>query len=171
MTGSGQYFRAHILQTTAKRVPFLPGFLRQAKISNFDVPLDIQKHIFRFEIPIDNPLLMQILYSKQNLNKIFFGLLLFKTDDSPLQIKQLSTGAVLKNHDIVLLSFYELFHVSEEGECNAIVNLSLVLDELDFIFYFLFFYEFCTEEGAIHSVSGQVHFTESSHSYTFQHTI
>ena len=153
MAGSGQYFRAHILQTATKRVSFLPGFLRQAKISNFDVPLDIQKHIFRFEIPIDNPLLMQILDSKQNLNKIFFGLLLFKTDDSPLQIKQLSAGAVLKNHDVVLLGLYELFHVGEEGEGNVIVDLSLVLDELVFIFYFLFFYEFCAEEGAVHPVS------------------
>lgn len=45
------------------------------------------------------------------------------------------------------------------------------MDELDFIFYFLFFYEFCAEEGAVHPVSCQVHFAESSYSYTFQHAI
>jgi len=63
MPTSDDHFRTHILQTPAKRVPLFSWNLGKPEISYFDVSSKIKHNVFRFEIPIQNLFLVQILNS------------------------------------------------------------------------------------------------------------
>ena len=73
------HFRRHVLSTTTKAVGDLSRIktkFGQSKISNFDMPIMINQQIFRFKIPVDDILLMQIHEAIENFDEVEFGIIL-----------------------------------------------------------------------------------------------
>ena len=114
---------------------------------------------------------MQILNSKKHLQKIFFRLLFLKPYHLPLQIKQLSPRTIFQNHDVVFIRIDELSHVYKKRKRYVLIYLSLVLDQIIFIFYLLFLDEFSSKKCTIWSVTSQIYLAKTTHSYTLQNTV
>ena len=73
------HLRRHVLSTATEAVGDLPGFeskLGQSEISNFDMAIMINQEILRFEISVDDILLMQVHQAIENLDKIEFSVVL-----------------------------------------------------------------------------------------------
>lgn len=111
MALSNKHFWAHVLQTTAEGISFFFGFLGQPKVSYLQMPFDVHHYIFRFQIPVDDILRVEVLYCKEYFDEILPGRFLIESDDFSLKVKKLSSGTVVQDHDVVELSRDELFHM------------------------------------------------------------
>lgn len=92
------HLRRHIFMTPAERIGFV-SFTQtdfsQSEISKDEMSVTIHHDIFRFDIAIENLVLMQILKSQQYLNKIELGFGLGQLLKFPQMIKELSSWAIL----------------------------------------------------------------------------
>ena len=92
-----EHFRRHVLRTTAVSSSKLicpQSLFTKTKISNFEVSVHINHDILRFDIPVDNMLIVKILYPKQNLNKAISGLILSHSLHFSQVIEKLSTRTI-----------------------------------------------------------------------------
>ena len=67
------HFWRHVLSTAAKTVSHFSGIkasLGKAKICNFDMSIMIDKQILRFEVSVDDVLLVDVHESVQNFNEV-----------------------------------------------------------------------------------------------------
>ena len=73
------HLRRHVLSTAAKAVGDLSRIktkFGQSKISNFNMSIMINQQIFRFKIPVNDILLMQVHESIKNFDEVEFGIIL-----------------------------------------------------------------------------------------------
>lgn len=75
---SQNHFWSHVLDRPTKScvIPELPLNLGQAEVSQLDVSIKVNQDILRFQIPVKDPLRMDVLQSKQDLGKVKPGLVL-----------------------------------------------------------------------------------------------
>lgn len=72
------HFWCHVFDGPTKCcvIPVLHLNLRQTKIGQLDVSIKVNQDIFRLEIPVKDPLRMDVLQTKQDFGKVKPGLVL-----------------------------------------------------------------------------------------------
>ena len=92
-----EHFRCHVLRTTAissSKLICPQSLFTKTKISNFEVSVHINHDILRFDVPVDNMLVVKILYPKQDLNKAISSLILSHSLHFSQVIEKLSTRTI-----------------------------------------------------------------------------
>lgn len=123
-------FRRHIRRTATKAItlPTLPDHprLRNPKINQLHIALGIQQYILRLQIPIDNPLTMQIAQRLQHLHRVesnvVFGEPLVLVDD----VEELAARAVLQDEAVEEMGLEALEEFEDEGVVDATQDVFLV---------------------------------------------
>ena len=75
-------------------------YLAQTKVSDAQVPLRVNKNVFRFQVAVDDPLLVHVIESKDDLGSVELGPLLLKALPSlrVQVIEQFTTYDQLHHH-------------------------------------------------------------------------
>ena len=91
------HFRGHVLGGPAETVgdfSTVEARLAQPEVSYLDVAVVIDQQVFRFEVPVNDILLVEVHESVQDLNEIKTGVLLAHPLDRLEVVEQLAAGAI-----------------------------------------------------------------------------
>jgi hypothetical protein len=104
---SAEHFRRCIAWTSTRSAEhFSPGIdIAESEVNNFDVILKIQKYIFRLEVSMDDPDLVQILNCVEQLLEILTGLEFSEFLILDDVFEELPAACVLSDQVIVMVVF------------------------------------------------------------------
>ena len=99
-----QYLRAHVLRRSTKRMgPLFHSYdLRKTKVCDFNMAIDVDQYILRFDITINNVHVMKVFKSEEQLSKVKSSLVLSELLHLAEVEEHLSTGTEI--HDKEQLS-------------------------------------------------------------------
>lgn len=132
-----KHFRRHVKwcphDQIEATVPF--EFLREAKISNFDIEVlfvgRVQQNILRLDISVNNLLKMHVIKSQHELVDYVRCLSLCESIRLSESVEKLSTLSQLRNHINVDIILNQIDYSDKIRMRLLSENLKLVLEELD----------------------------------------
>lgn len=113
--------------TAAKRVQLIPNnkFVAEAKIGNLDVHVAVEEQILGLEIAMNDALLVQVLYGRDDLSELGASLLLLHAAVRDQVVEDLAARRVLHHQVESLLCLYDLEELHDVRVVQALHDLDL----------------------------------------------
>lgn len=132
MSGLHDHLWRHILGTSTERsgpiLVRLNVWLGESKISNSDVSLQVQENVLRFEVSVNDSLLMNLFQPEKGLDYVEFCNFFPHFSELFNKVEQLPSRTVLQDEYQTLLRFKTEFHLYNEWMLQLFHNLHFVYD-------------------------------------------
>lgn len=167
-----EHFWSHVFWRPTKTIgKFVwSGEFRESEIRDTNMPIQIEKYVFRFDVTVHDSHLVQVQHADADFHKVKLSLLLWHSLEGFELIEEFSSATELeyKYNKVATLKGKE--HLDCKRMMDECHDVSFILEQFCFLVLDdeLFVYQFHGIEVTVHFWSHQVDLWESTRSNAFQ---